>query len=90
MFLGAFVHMALRWLIVEKNDQSDKMMEIDQLVDMLAIAISNKEVRWIRRLPSKFHWMRMAQKGGRMSEEKDFRHFFGVLNELPRSKLRGI
>lgn len=45
MFLGAFVHMALRWLIVEKNDQSDKMMEIDQLVDLLAIAISNKEVR---------------------------------------------
>jgi TetR/AcrR family transcriptional regulator, fatty acid metabolism regulator protein len=42
MFLGAFVHMALRWLIVEKNNQSDKMMEIDQLVDMLSIAISNR------------------------------------------------
>jgi len=35
MFLGAFTHMALRWIIVKKDASCDKMMEIDHLINLL-------------------------------------------------------
>jgi TetR/AcrR family fatty acid metabolism transcriptional regulator len=41
MFLGAFTHMALRWIFVKKEHPYDKMKEIDLLVDMLTAAVSN-------------------------------------------------
>lgn len=40
MFLGAFTHMALRWIIVKKDKPYDKMKEIDHLVDLLTSSIS--------------------------------------------------
>jgi len=42
MFLGAFTHMALRW-IVFPGENYDKMREIDELVDLLCTAVSNKD-----------------------------------------------
>ena len=39
MFLGAFSHMALRWLIVGSDKGFDKMMEIDRVVDLLSSAV---------------------------------------------------
>jgi TetR/AcrR family fatty acid metabolism transcriptional regulator len=41
MFLGAFSHMALRWLIIDEDNQYDKLKEIDHLTDLLAYAVSN-------------------------------------------------
>ena len=40
-FLGAFSHMALRWLILEKEAQSDKMKEIDEVVLLLSRAVAS-------------------------------------------------
>ena len=37
-FLGAFSHMALRWILFE-DPATDKMMEIDQLIDMMTSAV---------------------------------------------------
>ncbi|MFC1822181.1 TetR/AcrR family transcriptional regulator [Thermodesulfobacteriota bacterium] len=43
MFLGAFSHIALRWVIVENKREPDKMKEIDDLVTLLNRAIANNE-----------------------------------------------
>jgi TetR/AcrR family fatty acid metabolism transcriptional regulator len=43
MFLGAFTHMALRWIIVKKDRGYNKMKEIDHLVDLMTCAISLKK-----------------------------------------------
>jgi TetR/AcrR family fatty acid metabolism transcriptional regulator len=40
MFLGAFSHMALRWLIIDKENKYDKLNEIEQLTDLLSSAVS--------------------------------------------------
>lgn len=40
MFLGAFSHMALRWLIIDKEGKYDKMKEIEQLTDLLCYSVS--------------------------------------------------
>jgi len=45
MFLGAFTHMALRWIIAEKEKPYDQMKEIDRLIDLLTSAISVRENR---------------------------------------------
>jgi TetR/AcrR family transcriptional regulator, fatty acid metabolism regulator protein len=41
LFLGAFSHMALRWLILGKEAETDKMGEIDEVVLVLSRAVSN-------------------------------------------------
>ena len=40
LFLGAFSHMALRWLILEEEAQTDKMKEIDEVVLLLSRAVA--------------------------------------------------
>ena len=40
VFLGAFSHMALRWMIVDKDQNNDKMKEIDELIDLLLDAVT--------------------------------------------------
>ena len=40
MFLGAFTHMALRWVIFGDKKRHDKMMEVDNLVDLMSSAVS--------------------------------------------------
>ncbi|ACL05042.1 transcriptional regulator, TetR family [Desulfatibacillum aliphaticivorans] len=40
VFIGAFSHMALRWMIVEEGKNNDKMKEIDELIDLLLDAVS--------------------------------------------------
>jgi TetR/AcrR family fatty acid metabolism transcriptional regulator len=42
MFLGAFTHLALRWLIVRKDKPVDRMVEIDQLMDLLSWAVADE------------------------------------------------
>jgi len=44
MLLGACIHMSIRWVILEDNVPSDKMMEIDGLADLLTLAVSQPEV----------------------------------------------
>jgi len=39
MFLGAFSHLALRWLIVEKEGKVDKMQELVEVTDLLSSAV---------------------------------------------------
>ena len=39
LFLGAFSHMALRWLIVRESSDADKMEEIDQVTTLLVSAV---------------------------------------------------
>ncbi|MCB2229019.1 MAG: TetR/AcrR family transcriptional regulator [Desulfarculaceae bacterium] len=39
LFLGAFSHMALRWLIVRESSDADKMEEIDQATKLLVAAV---------------------------------------------------
>jgi len=41
LFLGAFSHMALRWLILDKGAKTDKMEEIDELVLLLSKAVTS-------------------------------------------------
>ena len=43
LFMGAFSHMALRWLILGKEAQTDKMKEIDEVVLLLSRAVANNE-----------------------------------------------
>ena len=38
-FLGAFYHMGLRWFMLENEEQSDKMAEIDNVTDLLCRSI---------------------------------------------------
>ncbi len=38
MFLGAFSHMALRWLILQGSNDTDRMGEINQVTDLLVSA----------------------------------------------------
>ena len=40
LFLGAFSHMALRWLILDREAKTDKMEEIDEVVLLLSKAVS--------------------------------------------------
>ncbi len=40
MFLGTFSNMALRWLILENDMNNDKMMEIDNLVNLFSTSVS--------------------------------------------------
>jgi len=40
MFLGAFNHMALRWLILNESTDTDKMEEINQVTDLLVAAVA--------------------------------------------------
>lgn len=40
MFLGAFSHMALRWVIIDTENKYDKLKEIEQLTDLLSDAVS--------------------------------------------------
>ena len=40
MFLGAFTHMALRWLIFGTDMEADKMQEINEVIDLLCTAVS--------------------------------------------------
>lgn len=42
LFLGAFTHMALRWIVFQ-GENYDKMKEIDELVDLLCAAVSWKD-----------------------------------------------
>ena len=39
LFLGAFNHLTLRWLIFGKGSEMDKMKEIDQVTNLLASAV---------------------------------------------------
>ncbi|ACL05737.1 transcriptional regulator, TetR family [Desulfatibacillum aliphaticivorans] len=39
MFLGAFSHMALRWVIMDKDNRFDKMKEIEQLTNLFCQAV---------------------------------------------------
>jgi AcrR family transcriptional regulator len=39
MFFGAFSHLALRWVIIEKESQVDKMNELLRLTDLLTSAV---------------------------------------------------
>ena len=41
MFLGAFSHMALRWLIIDKENKYDKMKEIEQLTNLFDLALTS-------------------------------------------------
>lgn len=43
IFLGAFSHMALRWMIADQAEPSDKMMETDELINLLMDAVSHTE-----------------------------------------------
>jgi len=40
MFLGAFSHMALRWLILHESTDTDRMEEINQVTHLLSAAVS--------------------------------------------------
>jgi TetR/AcrR family fatty acid metabolism transcriptional regulator len=43
LFIGAFSHMALRWLILEQGEKTDKLEEIDEVVLLLTRAVANHE-----------------------------------------------
>jgi TetR/AcrR family fatty acid metabolism transcriptional regulator len=45
MFLGAFSHLALRWLIVRESTDTDRMEEIDQLTELLTSAVTVPSAR---------------------------------------------
>jgi len=40
LFLGACIHMGIRWVILEGNVPYDKMQEIQELTDLLTLAVS--------------------------------------------------
>jgi TetR/AcrR family transcriptional regulator, fatty acid metabolism regulator protein len=42
MFLGAFTHMAIRWVIFQQKQKFDKMLEIDNLVNLLSLTVANE------------------------------------------------
>jgi len=43
LFLGAFSHMALRWYILEKENQADKLREIDEMASLLSDAVVSQQ-----------------------------------------------
>jgi TetR/AcrR family fatty acid metabolism transcriptional regulator len=45
MFLGAFSHLALRWLIVRESTDTDRMEEINQLTELLVSAVTEALAR---------------------------------------------
>ncbi len=45
MFLGAFSHLALRWLIVRESTDTDRMEEIDQVADLLVSAVTAQPIK---------------------------------------------
>ena len=45
MFLGAFSHLALRWLIVRESTDTDRMEEINEVTDLLVSAVTAQPVR---------------------------------------------
>jgi TetR/AcrR family fatty acid metabolism transcriptional regulator len=40
LFLGAFSHVTLRWVILGRERETDKMREIDEIVDLLSRAVT--------------------------------------------------
>lgn len=50
LFLGTFSHMALRWLILGEEAETDKMREIDEVVLLLsrAVAINAENQTWTK------------------------------------------
>lgn len=42
MFLGTMSHIALRWLLLEKEKETDKMKEVDEVVSLLVRAVAKK------------------------------------------------
>jgi TetR/AcrR family fatty acid metabolism transcriptional regulator len=42
MFLGSFVHMCVRWFIVQENARVDKVREIEQVTELLVSAVLSK------------------------------------------------
>ncbi len=43
LFLGTFSHMSLRWFILNKRPETDKMLEIDQVTDLLSLSVLSEE-----------------------------------------------
>lgn len=43
MFLGAFSHMAIRWILIDNHRPHDQMGEIDHLIDLLSLAVLSEE-----------------------------------------------
>jgi TetR/AcrR family fatty acid metabolism transcriptional regulator len=43
LFLGTFNHMALRWFILGKEPDFDKMREIDRVIALLSLAVLSEE-----------------------------------------------
>jgi TetR/AcrR family fatty acid metabolism transcriptional regulator len=43
LFLGTFSHMTLRWFILNKRPEIDKMHEIDQVTDLLSLSVLSEE-----------------------------------------------
>jgi len=43
VFLGTFNHMALRWFILNKGPETDKMHEIQQVTDLLSMSVLTEE-----------------------------------------------
>jgi TetR/AcrR family fatty acid metabolism transcriptional regulator len=44
MFLGAFSHVALRWIFFQEKSEFDKMQEIEQMTDLLMAAIMREDL----------------------------------------------
>jgi TetR/AcrR family fatty acid metabolism transcriptional regulator len=42
MFLGTFSHLALRWIILGKGTETDKMQELNQVTDLLSMAVRTR------------------------------------------------
>lgn len=43
LFLGTFSHMAIRWFIIGQSPETDMMKEIDQITDLLSMAVLTDE-----------------------------------------------
>jgi TetR/AcrR family fatty acid metabolism transcriptional regulator len=43
LFLGTFSHMSLRWFILDKRPETDKMHEIDEVTDLLSLSVVSEE-----------------------------------------------
>ena len=43
LFLGTFSHMSLRWFILNKRPETDKMQEIDDVTDLLSLSVLSEE-----------------------------------------------
>lgn len=43
LFLGAFNHIAIRWVLIDKHHPHDQMGEIDRFIDLLSLAVLSDE-----------------------------------------------